>query len=1109
MKFYNIEERLHSMSRVLITLLIGIWIGSGTIYAQAVGRNWYVDKLAASGGSGTSFSQAFNDINTAIDVARSYPDSIPDTIRVKGGADQVFYPTSGTDVTEKIWVSFPVVLLGGYNTAGTARDPVNNKTIISGDIGVTGDSSDNSTRVIELLGDCILDGFQIQDGYADCGEGAGMAVYREFNIVRNCRLTNNYASKGGALLVFNNACNVLSIENCDFDNNYSIGEGGAIYAVGDGVSIINSRFLHNNSAGLGGVISMYGDSIQIVGSHFESNSANSHGGALYLRLKTVRISQSQFFSDSVSIANGGAAYIECDSLYIDSCRFEYNKAIRGGGLCFLGKRMHITRSVYNENNAIVGGALYAYNDVGYSESYFWSGLVIDKSFFTSNSASNQGGAIYWLGKGKIDGCTFTSNSVSGGDGGAIAAWFHTNGDYVHFRCGSSRDTTSTYPIDAWQVEQEIDSTHTSQFINCIFNNNSAVNGSAVANYNGTLKGCLFYNNSATTAFTVAGFDSTYGDDQLSVSNCTFADNTAPSGQSAGVNECRGAIKNSIFWNNSGDQISSSVTPSYSIIQNWTGGGTGNIANNPYFKGAAAPYPYSVAGYSSALNGGDPAFTSADTAGWYNDLTGFRRLNGSRVDIGAYEYHSDIIYVDSRAPGSNNGYSWGNAFTDLQDALDIAVAGDTIWVARGTYHPDRGTGNRNRSFVIPAGVVVLGGFAGNETSKDARNWQTNVTALSGEIGNTALVTDNTKKICELQSESRIDGFQITKAYGISGGAVQFFYGYQSTIANCTFYKNHSSESGGAVSAVYSNYSTIESSIFIENSCDSGTSDYMSAGGIGIALTDSFTIKNSVFYHNTTSANGIGGAIAVDRAKVYLISNTFYRPADSAPLISGYESLMFCRNSILQSAQLTPDTIIHLNYSQLHIDKSLVQGGIAGITLTDSSTIDPASTIFDFDPQFTDAEHGDLTLSFNSPCIDRGVSVDTSGWSKDILGNPRIYNDVIDLGAYEFQGFVTPQPPVLLSTLNQFQIPANGSVTIDLDMKDTLGKGYYVRYDFRDISELVWQAGAPDTNVDIVINPDSSTMSVSIRSYKPGSSFIVRLRAADPVLTGVTAEKNVIF
>ncbi|MCZ2339042.1 MAG: hypothetical protein LC127_12810 [Chitinophagales bacterium] len=44
------------------------------------------------------------------------------------------------------------------------------------------------------------------------------------------------------------------------------------------------------------------------------------------------------------------------------------------------------------------------------------------------------------------------------------------------------------------------------------------------------------------------------------------------------------------------------------------------------------------------------------------------------------------YVDANAIGMYNGKSWKDAFKGLQDGLDKASAGDTIWVASGTYYP---------------------------------------------------------------------------------------------------------------------------------------------------------------------------------------------------------------------------------------------------------------------------------------------------------------------------------------------------------------------------------------------------------------------------------------
>ncbi|GAG05797.1 unnamed protein product, partial [marine sediment metagenome] len=50
-----------------------------------------------------------------------------------------------------------------------------------------------------------------------------------------------------------------------------------------------------------------------------------------------------------------------------------------------------------------------------------------------------------------------------------------------------------------------------------------------------------------------------------------------------------------------------------------------------------------------------------------------------------------IYVNDDAIGANNGFSWMDAFTELQSALDIATSGDQIWVAAGTYLPDYDVG----------------------------------------------------------------------------------------------------------------------------------------------------------------------------------------------------------------------------------------------------------------------------------------------------------------------------------------------------------------------------------------------------------------------------------
>jgi len=49
----------------------------------------------------------------------------------------------------------------------------------------------------------------------------------------------------------------------------------------------------------------------------------------------------------------------------------------------------------------------------------------------------------------------------------------------------------------------------------------------------------------------------------------------------------------------------------------------------------------------------------------------------------------IKYVKPTGNDNNTGTSWGQAYQTIQKAIEVAVAGDEIWLASGTYYPYQG------------------------------------------------------------------------------------------------------------------------------------------------------------------------------------------------------------------------------------------------------------------------------------------------------------------------------------------------------------------------------------------------------------------------------------
>ncbi len=194
---------------------------------------------------------------------------------------------------------------------------------------------------------------------------------------------------------------------------------------------------------------------------------------------------------------------------------------------------------------------------------------------------------------------------------------------------------------------------------------------------------------------------------------------------------------------------------------------------------------------------------------------------------------NIIYVDKDANGCNNGTSWEDAYTLLQDGFTGArncPGVKAIWVAEGTYKPvwetDASDAYKDESFELIDGVGVFGHFAGYEWSTSQRDFAdaNNETILEGQIGGEDYEAVTNIVTAESVGDSILDGFTVTGSYSSYYGSYDgsgIFLDYSDVgIANCKVKDN---TKYGVYAVNFSN-PDIHNCTFIENSSNGVKCDY---------------------------------------------------------------------------------------------------------------------------------------------------------------------------------------------------------------------------------------------------------------------------------------------
>lgn len=352
--------------------------------------------------------------------------------------------------------------------------------------------------------------------------------------------------------------------------------------------------------------------------------------------------------------------------------------------------------------------------------------------------------------------------------------------------------------------------------NCIFENNTAQEGSAIDARNAslTMNNCVVNNNTniTETAAVVNGNGA-----NLKMNFVTIVNN------------------NGKAYSDNASLISSFSTANTSANTHTIEISTAQFSNPTKTSGASLGFDTYLGGYSSFQPTNQNPIVNVGKAigGITTDITLSARSRGGAPDLGAYEAQlpvdGTVIYVRSEnGDDKNDGLSWSSAKKTITAALNTAsTATEAIWVAAGTY---------NERVTMKDGVNVLGGFAktGNPDNKldgvnrDISNANSNfMTVIDGQGGGRVLT-----------QPANFNKLTTWEGFVIQNGAT----------------KGDNADSNGAGVKLMSNgklkNSLVQNNTHI-NTYSSWGSDTKSIGGGGISMSSGSIVDGCIIKANKTN------------------------------------------------------------------------------------------------------------------------------------------------------------------------------------------------------------------------------------------------------------------
>ena len=785
-----------------------------------------------------------------------------------------------------------------------------------------------------------------------------------------------------------------------------------------------SQFLSLDAHGAGRIFDIHGTNtvVELVGMTLTGGNAAGNGGAIYNR-GTLSLTDVVVRGNLVTGGNDGAGIYHSGSslTLIDSSVVDNSGGRRGGGIYNGGGNLVLDNSLVADNSATeYGGGIYGSGGT----------LSVFSSEVSDNTSGKHGGGIYTSGSNVLlSGTTFTVNAAAERGGGV----YNAGGKIT---------------IDGTSL-----------------NGNRADRGGAVYHDSGTL---AFVN--STSVGNVAG---SYGGaiftrGALTITNSTITANQA--GQGGGVYREAGntTINNSIVALNRADQLFPDVRGT------WTGSANlvaidPQFAQDP-FQGADGDWgtpdddygDLSLADSSIAIDLGDNGLARDGARNdLLEDINGQERIVGTSVDIGAYEYQFQ--------PGHRE--TPDNLVTRLGDVVDY---GDDLVTLREAW------------------AYAMLGWVEPELTFDASLFDDGQKTISLEQGEFLLrddisITGPGEELLTLDAhgESRVfyvtDGsdvalsdFRVLGGYTLAQGGAVYSDGGSLSLSRLTFSQNTAESHGGAIYSLGGDASLADVTLLENLANGKGGGVYQSGGSlalVGMTFTRNRAQYDGGAIYNTGHASLTGTALEGNTANkgAGLYTSGTSRIANSTfvgnraiersqDAFDNEGGAIYCSGGTLDLAHATlaeneaqRGSAIYGQAGNITINNSIIVPDLADTLRPDVyGTWMGVANLIGPDPHFvvhpskggdgewgtSDDQYGDLHLADTSIAIDLGANsagIDSGDprLASDFDGRPRPFGDVVDIGAYEFEGAPSEareEPDNVVTSLEDKVDPLDGLVTL---------------------------------------------------------------------------------